>query len=212
MRKHLVHAKYIYRKSQEALKKHVVDSTAILVLSNPLYSTLETVVSGMSNSNSINARTFGTGLTYAGMGRLFTKGLDLSRKKFNIVSESSEKVKHLHDAFYSAAFNIAISPPIYLAAGVRDAKEIALGTVSAAGMAFFAGGSFGYAVDAYRDLMGIQDSVRIPELVRRQNGKLKIGLAAALVASSIGAMGLIYHINSSFVNPEVNASNISAQK
>ncbi|HLD54983.1 MAG TPA: hypothetical protein VJB35_01860 [Candidatus Nanoarchaeia archaeon] len=47
----------------ENLNYHLVDSTALLTLTNPIFSVIETIGSDMSNETSINARILATGLT-----------------------------------------------------------------------------------------------------------------------------------------------------
>jgi len=181
-----------FKKSKKALKTHLVDSTALMVPSTPLFGAFETFVAGMSVENSIHARALAYGLTYAGMGRLFTKGLDISRNLFKIKPETKERVKQFHDTAYAVTYNLAISPFFYYAAGVRDFKQIAIGTGMAMGVALFIGGPMGYFVDGYRDLMGIKDSKRIPRAVSGQSPRIKKTIAALVLSSSIGLTAGLY--------------------
>lgn len=197
----MAEVKRVRDRIKAGIKTHLVDSTALSIVSNPVFSAFETMVAGMSNENSIHARMVGTGLTYAGMGRLFTKGMDLSRKLFKIKSETPERIKQLHDAAYATAYNIVISPAFYYVAGVRDFKQIAIGTAAAAGLALVAGGPMGYAVDAYRDLTCIKESERLPSIIKNQGRTTKAGLAGLLAAASIGAMALIYEANNRYMPP-----------
>jgi len=59
------------------LKEHFIDSTSGLVASTPIFATFETVVAGLSDEVSLNARLLAVGLTYLGMGSVFAKGRDL---------------------------------------------------------------------------------------------------------------------------------------
>ncbi len=179
-------------KVKDILKYHVVDSTALMAVSTPVFAAFETYCAGMTDDNSLHARLLAVGLTYAGMGRLFSKGLDVSRKLFKIKPETKEKVKQIHDATYAAAYNLAICPPFYYAAGVRDPEQIALGTAAGVGFALVVGGPMGYAVDAFRDLTGLKKSERLPALVERQNSKTKRGLAALLVGGAIALTAGVY--------------------
>ena len=181
-------------KVKDSLKYHVVDSTSLMAVSTPIFAAFETQCADMSDENSLHARLLAVGLTYAGMGRLFSKGLDVSRKIFKINPETTEKMKHLHDAAYAAAYNLVICPPFYYAAGVRDPKQIAWGTAAGVGFALVVGGPMGYAVDAFRDLTGLKESERLPELVSRQNSKIKKGLAALLVGGVIALTAGIYSL------------------
>jgi hypothetical protein len=206
MRKPLVRLKHAYRETKAGLKTHFVDSTALLTVSNPVFSVFETMAASMTNENSIRARGIAAVLTYAGMGKLFTGGMKLSRKFFKIKQTDSEKRQQFHDASYATAYNLVISPPFYYFAGVRDFKQIAIGTATAAGLALIAGGPIGYAVDAYEDLVGLKECERLPLLVRKQNRAIKTGLAGLLVAASVGARGLIYYANSHYVHPSKETS------
>lgn len=179
-------------KVKDGLKYHIVDSTALMAFSTPVFAAFETSCAGMSNETSLNARLLAVGLTYAGMGRLFSKGLDVSRKLFKIKPETKEKMKQLHDAAYATAYNLVICPPFYYAAGVRDPEQIALGTAAGMGFALVVGGPMGYAVDAFRDLTGLKESERLPELVNKQNSRVKKGLAALLVGGAIALTAGIY--------------------
>lgn len=187
-------------KVKNGLKKYLVDSTAILAVTTPLFATFETFVAGMSIENSINSKFMAAGLTYAGMGRLFTSSLDLSRKVFNIKQETSEKIKHLHDASYSAFYNLLICPPFYYASGVRDLDQIAIGTGIGIGRGLIAGGPMGYSVDTFRDLTGVESSKRIPKIVSRQSSKIKKSLTAIILATSIGTTAGSYYLNSIYRN------------
>lgn len=188
----------------ENLNYHLVDSTALLTLTNPIFSVIETIGSDMSNETSINARILATGLTQIGFGRLFTKGLDISRDYFNINNEATEKMKYLHDSIYAGLYNIAITPAFYYASGARDLKEIALGTAFSIGLAFLSGGVLGYTVDNFRDLAGLKETERIPQFVKKQTPKMKKILATTLVAGSIGLMSGIYAFNPNKEEIETN--------
>ena len=71
-------------KLAEQLKKNIVDSTALLIATTPIFAGLETMVLGMPNEVSLNARLLVAGTTYAGFGFLAAKGRDLCRKFLNI--------------------------------------------------------------------------------------------------------------------------------
>lgn len=182
-------------KIKERLLEHVADSVAVASVTNPVMAILETNVAGMSNNTSTNARVLGTALTFAGLGSLYSKGRDLSKKIFGINEKTSEKIKQFHDTVYGAAYLLTITPPFYYAAGSRDSKEIAMGTMMAAVTGIVGGGVAGYAVDAFRDLFGIKDSERVPELLERQKPFVKKITAVALAAISVGACTLVYSIN-----------------
>ena len=193
----------------EALKYHLSDSTALLTATTPLFAAFETFMAGISIENSINARLLGTGLTYAGLGRVFTKGMDLSRKLFKITPETKERVKQAHDAAYAISYNFLMSPLFYYIAGVRDIKQIALGTVSSMGLALIAGGPMGYSVDAFRDLTGLKNSERIPKIISKSSPKIKKSLVALLAAASIGLTAEVYNLKTQYENYSASKKEVS---
>lgn len=149
-------------KVADNLKSHFVDSTAIMTESTPLYAAFETFIAGMSPQISLNTRLISAASAYCGLGWVYAKGRDLSRRLFHIDETTKERTQLRHDTAYNAAFNFALSPIFYLAAGARDPKEIAIGT--ACGLAFGAvnGAPMGLAVDAFRDFTGVRPNDRIP--------------------------------------------------
>ncbi|MFH1500770.1 MAG: L-alanine exporter AlaE [archaeon] len=183
-------------KVKEALKKHLVDSTAMIVAAHPIAAPYEKFMAGMTNAVAIKSRLVVTGIGYLGMASVFTKGRDLSRKYFNITDESRAGVQALHDIGYNMAFNAVAMPPIYYVSGARDWKEVAIGTGMTVGLSFFSGWVIGYTVDLYRDLLGIEESKRIPEVIRRQPARIKKGLAGLVTAASLGLLVGIYSLPS----------------
>jgi len=182
-------------KMKESLAKHLVDSTAVATVSNTVMAPLETLVCGMPNEVSANARMLGTALTFAGLGTVYTKGRDLSKRVFKITEKTSEKVKAIHDTLYSVGYLMAITPAFYYASGSRDLKEIAAGTIATAAVGLLAGSPTGYAIDAYRDLTGIQESERLPDCIKKQDSKVKKGLVALITAGSVAAITALYSLN-----------------
>ena len=191
--------KYV-NKVADSLKYHVVDSTALLAESTPIFAIFETRLAGMSDDISMNARLFAAGLTYlGGMGYAYAKGRDLSRKLFKIKDATKEKIQSFHDAVYSGAFNLVVAPAIYFASGVRDPKEIAIGTASAIALGLVNGAPMGYAVDLFRDLTGLKDCERpsYPNMLKRQSSKTKKSLAALLTAGTIALTAGVYALTPS---------------
>ncbi|MFH1591741.1 MAG: L-alanine exporter AlaE [Candidatus Woesearchaeota archaeon] len=177
------------------LKYHVVDTTALLTSTNPIYSASEVWIAGMSDQVSIDSRLTVAGISYAGMGFAFARGRDLSRRIFKITGETKEKIQVFHDMAFTSAFNLAIAPLIYLSMGA-DLKQAAIGGLSAAVLSIGMGPIMGYSIDVGRDLTGLGNCERrtYPDLVRRRNPKVKKGLAALLVAASIGLIAGIYSL------------------
>lgn len=187
----------------ENLKYHIIDSTAMLAESTPIFAAFETGLAGMSDATSINARLLAVGINYAGLGYLFSKGRDLSKKLFKITDKTKEKIQTIHDIAYSGAFNLVFSPPMYalsqtLAGEDINLTKILIGTAAATGFGAINGSPIGYAVDVFRDLSGIKKCNRqsYPNFIKKQGSKIKKGILVGLIGASIGATGLIYSLTS----------------
>ena len=181
----------------ENLKYHLVDSTALLAESTPVFAAFEKGLAGMSDEVSITARLLATGLTYfGGMGLVYAKGRDFSRKLFKITEKTSEKKQSIHDALYLTAFNGVVSPLFYLASGARNIDEIAIGTGASMVLGLFNGAPMGYSIDLFRDLTGLKNCERpsYPNFLKRQSNKAKKGLAALLIAGSLALTAGIYKV------------------
>ncbi len=180
--------------SPEKLKYHLSDSTAMIAEATPVFAAFETGIAGMADGASLNARVIGAILCYAGMGSAYGKGRDAWRKLFKVTDNTKERIQYAHDIAYTAVFNIAVGPVIYLISGVRNIEEIIIGTACAAVFGAVNGGPLGYAVDAFRDLSGTKPCERksYPNAIRKQSSKVKKGIIAGVVAAMIGLTAMVY--------------------
>ena len=164
-----------YEKTVDGLKSHVIDTTGILAEVHPIFSAME-VASGMSAEASINARALVTTLNYAGLGYVYSKGRDFSRKAFKITADSPESVQNVHDTMYSGMFCILLSPPIYAASQISAGEtpnwyRIGITTLTTTGLALANGSPVGYSIDVFRDLAGREECKRpfYPGFIKRQS-------------------------------------------
>jgi len=178
------------------LKSHLIESTALLAESTPVFAANETAFAKMPVDVSMHARIWAIGLTFAGMGIAYAKGRDCYRKLFHITDRTSERIQSLNDAIYTGLFNLVVAPPIYFVSGERDPKKIALGTLGSVTLGLFNGLPLGYSVDVYRDLTGLKDCERpsYPDILKRQDPKTKKGLAALVTAGTIALTAGIYAV------------------
>ena len=197
-------------KLKDKLKYHLVDSTAILAESTPIFAAYETLLVGMSDDISLNARVIAGGLGYLGLSTALSKGRDLWRKKFGIGNETKEKIQMIHDTLYLGAFNLVAGPLIYLAAGSSDLKEIAAATGLAVLIGGINGAPLGYAIDLGRDLTGLRNCERpsYPESLKRMGSKTKMGLAALLTAGTIALTAGIYSLTPEQQESQINTPSI----
>lgn len=190
-------------KKLENLKYHIVDSTAYLTASYPVYTAIDTMVAGIADDISINTRILGGVLTYGGLGWAIGKGRDLSKKMFKITDKTKERYQQIHDSLYLATINIPLGAGMYTLAGETDIKKIAIGTGLGVAFGLFMGPWIGYAVDSARDLIGLDECKRkfYPKSIQKLGPKIKKGLAVALTAASIGIMSLMYALSPN--NPKI---------
>jgi hypothetical protein len=180
------------RKAGKLLADNFVDASGAIIQSTPIYGLVETLA-GMPNEVSRDTRLLAAATFYAGMGFVWSKGRNLSQR-LSIGKGALDKTIRRHDALYSAVFNLALCPALYLAAGATDWKDITLATIGSTTIGLVNGAPQGYAVDATRDLIGIQTCERTtyPDRIRKLGPKSKKTILAGAVAASIGLMGLIY--------------------
>lgn len=199
-------AKEKISKIKEGLAYHIVDSTALLAPTHPIFSAMEVGVYGMSDKVSIDSRLLVTGLTYAGLGSAFTKGRDLSRRLFKITGKTRETIQNFHDSAYTFVFNSIAMPPIYLSMGA-SVKEAVIGGLAAGALGIATGPIMGYSADVARDLIGLKECNRTsyPNVIKRQKPFVKKGLARLLVVSSLVAMAGIYALTNN--NQEISSYN-----
>lgn len=182
------------------LHRHVVDSTAMVTIANPIYAFLE-VLSGMTTGVSLNSRAISTAATYAGLGSL-TKIRDFSKRKIGITADSSELAKGLHDVVFTATAVVGLKPLIYMASGETDLKKIIIATAAttmAGAVMAYPGGRL---IDCYREIMGVEETNRLPKIVEDQSPRVQKGLAGLLTAGSVAAVGAVY-VATPYVTPYV---------
>jgi hypothetical protein len=188
------------KKSIDGLKKHLIDTTGVVAAANPFMSILEvSPLNNMTVWESVNARITGTALFYAGLGSVFSKGRDLSKRIFKIKGKSEETLNWLHDAVYGIGFGFAVSHLIYPVASYMAGEQLNYPKIfnasAIAGISSIPiGMAAGYYIDAIRGLTGIEESERLPELVKRQSPFRKKTLATLLALSQAAPMALTYHL------------------
>lgn len=118
----------------------------------------------------------------------------MSRAYFGIDQKCSELSQQIHDTGYAVCFAGAVSPFFYAAAG-GSLEETIYGTLGAMGLSVFSGPIMGYSLDAFRDLVGLQESHRLPRMVRTQSRRTKGFIAAGLLDSCLALFGAVYAVN-----------------
>lgn len=188
---------------KEKLKYHLVDSTAIIAESTPIYALFEKCnpIAPMSDDMSLNARLLAMGLAFSGMASAYSRGRDFSKKLFKITDQTKEKIQGAHDIAYNILCNLVFAPPIYaisqiLAGEDLDITKIATGTGIAMGVGAINGAPQGYTLDIFRDLVGLKSCERAsyPNYIRKQPSIVKKAISAGLIATTIWATGMIYSL------------------
>lgn len=181
------------------IKKHMVDSTAVMTVITPVMALTEKVLSKLPTPVSINSRLLALAVMYAGFGTIFTQGRDYSSKKiFHLGPNSSEKVKKIHDVAYSLVYGVATTVPFYLIAGAEGEKQVSYSTFWNISATAACGWATGLAVDAFGDFFDIKPSERLPPCIQGFSPIEKKCLAGLAVATSITLTGIVYNLTPFF--------------
>ncbi len=175
-------------------RQYLSDCTAVAAVYTPAYALLEVGLAGMSHQESLDARLVGLSSIYLGLGSLISLGRNYSRKIFDITEDSLGKIRKIHDTLYLAATALVSSPLFYYGIGIRDLKQIVVGTVAGAALSAAVGAPMGYAIDWFGDLLGVKEAQHMPSRMKRCSSRVKKTIAAGLVAASVGLTGLVYHL------------------
>ncbi len=184
-------------------KHYLVDNTALLLGSTPIYTAMETLASGMSVATSFESRLKVAALAYMGLGTFYVKGRDLSKKILGF-TEKTKGWKHVvHDSIYNLAWNIPFSIVIYQTSGA-DLEQTVKGVAGASILSFVSGPINGHSIDAFRDFTGTIPSPRkMPKIIKNSKKSVKKLLAAGMVAGSLISTLGIYAIKEEFFPDKV---------
>jgi len=174
------------------IKKYFSDATARVSAINPLYAVVETSLMGLSPEVSIRAKFVGSALNFMGLSPLYSYGRDLSRKALKLDENTSELKNSLFDAVYGFCFSLLASPVSYALSGSQTPEELLKTGLISGVLNTPMGMIAGYSIDLYRDLLGIEDSKRIPLKIRNQKPLCKKAIAAGLTLGSIALTSAYY--------------------
>lgn len=194
------------KKVPRFLKRHVVDTTAMLTGSSPIYcawemlglgalSNLGIEVEKMTYDVSLTTRLNVVKLSFLGLGYAFAGLRRVSRAVCGITQETKEKAQKLHDRVFTAVFNVSFSYGVlYPLSGEEDPKKLLWASLGTGVLGFLSGAITGKAIDWFEDFTGIQQSQRVPERIRRLPTPVKTMMGAGLTATSASLIALIYQL------------------
>jgi len=185
------------RKALNIGKNYVVDTTGLFLASTPIYAGMEVFGAGMDVATSLESRLKVALLGYLGMGFVYAKGRDLSRKIFKLKDTSKEWKQTLHDSIYNVAFNFSFAFPVYLSSGA-DLETALKGAGGAVGLGLISGPINGYSIDTFRHLTGTKHSERMPKIIKGINKKARNFLAAASIVAMVGTTAGVYKIKDKY--------------
>ena len=178
------------------VEKQVIDATALVVASQPMYAFFELYVWPMPPTVSLGSRLWAIGATYAGVGFLVATCREWWKSRAGICSGKSERKKWIHDMAYKAVFNAATQPVTYVAVGLFTGgvalQDVIGGTAATTLVAFASGGYECYVLDTFRELWGIKPPERLPMCVQEKSSAQKKGIALTFSALSYLSLGLLY--------------------
>jgi len=194
------------------IKNYLVDTTSLLILSNPMYASLETFISGMDVKTSLESRIKVSLLAYTGLGFLYVKGRDFSKKVFKVNEKSSEKTHALHDSLYNVTFNVSASFPIYLTSGA-NMNQATVGAIGAGILGLISGPINGISIDLFRDFMGTKETKRnFPEKLKKAQKSTKRFLAAGMIGLMLTSTAGVYSIKNKYFNEDSPKQKIEYQE
>ncbi len=178
------------------VEKQMVDATALVVASQPVYAFFELYVGHVPPDTSFGSRLWAIGTTYAGVGLLVSMCREWWKSRARIAPGSSEKRKLIHDMGYKAVFNVLTQPITYVGVGLftegMSVEKIVSGTVATTVVAFLSGGYECYVLDAFRELWGVNAPERLPMCVQNMTSAQKKGIALVFSAVSYVSLGFLY--------------------
>ncbi|NQZ84434.1 MAG: hypothetical protein HRU03_01830 [Nanoarchaeales archaeon] len=175
-------------------REDVCDMTAQNFFANAVLSLLETKVFGLdfplieyttqlTYQESLDSRVFGTTLALAGFSKVYAKGQDFSREKFNIdLKTSSEGLVTLHDSLYCGVYSTIFSAVLYsLTTDMNFVNEIVPSSALIGVVALPLGRVISYNMDSFRDFLGFKENPKLFKPIKRLNKTKKLGLAGLLL-------------------------------
>ncbi len=174
------------------MKLHLASSVGLLLGVTPIYAVVEVFVLQMDPLVSLKARLLVAMLAFLGLGFLYASLRQKSKRLFNIGDTADANLAiSIHDLLFLIAFNLALTPTLYLVSGASF-TEIILGTGFALLMAVFNGPVNGFLVDLAGDLTGCKPSARLPGAIRELAPGRKKLVFTALVGTMIVVLALVY--------------------
>jgi len=181
--------------TSQKLKKDLASTVATLTITHPINAFFETrPPEPMANLVSAKARLYGTILSY-GMIAAFMEGRNRIKKRFNITKESKWYKKHGFDLAYIASFLFPLRALNYRLSGETDFMKIGINALIVTGVGTTLGQGLLKIMDAYRDLIGLDDTDVLPERIKKKSRKLRTALAVGYASLGIMATAMVYVTN-----------------
>jgi hypothetical protein len=180
-------------KWKKILLRHLVDTTAILVVVTIIFAAIEIYIYDLSIQISYNSRIFIFIIHYLGVGFLFSFLRDKMRKVFEITNKSKEYIIQIFDLVYNFCFVTIISLITYSYNGVLFPEFIIISIVSGIMVAPL-GIFIGYSIDFYRALFYNDNNKRIPLIFRKQKKNIRWLILIGVTIILISLVGLVYMI------------------
>jgi hypothetical protein len=127
---------------------HLKTSIAVSAVNIPALSVLETRTAGVPDMASLDARLFGAGLLFGGVGYFFGKLREISSNTTNMTKGIK---KRIHDSIFTAGVYASLTPPVYTFLGINNREQIIDVTISIGSYGLFAGILTGYMIDLFNN-------------------------------------------------------------
>jgi hypothetical protein len=174
--------------TKENLKLHLADSAAITTVLVPVSSAIDTIIAGVSDWESIKARFLVAGVMFGGFGSVISRAGSLYRNLLNLEPKPNTDT-FLPDSVNLMAGTFITCLPFYYAFGVRDLKDIFIGSAITA----IASPAMLGTTNIFRTVTGLKESYS--SFTKELKPRAKKGLVSLIVAASIASTAAVYNFN-----------------
>ena len=187
--------KTLAEKVAGGFRQHFIDNLALTASAVPFFALVETTKGHMTWQESLATRTGAFLLGLAGVGSLYSRGSDWTRKIINVSDRTNEFAQWVADITYCAGFNFLASMVLYPITANKSLDEAFVPALWAGVTGAVVGIPNRAALSVYRDLTNIAPCERTwyPQFMRDLEKNTKLLTATTLTAGSAALTAGIYY-------------------
>lgn len=178
---------------------HFTDVNAQNVVCLPVFSIMEVTKGHLTPTQSIDARGFSYVAGLAGIGSLYSRGNDLTRRLGTRIGFTSVKSEKIIDSIYGAAFFYMYSLALYTAISKMSIADAQPASISAGIIGMFIGAPIGYYTNLFRDAFNFENKDAKPTFLRGASLKKKIGAVVLSTSVALSLTGGAYILKNHYL-------------